>query len=343
MSDSDALLRNLLAHLEAAIDRDLAVPVTVQLRGLLEYGIATGDIPAGTQLPSVRALAARLKVSPVTVSNAYAALRVAGLIEGRVGAGSFVTHGAGLSKSEMDVHRLLQAQIDDLVEAAQAIGIDRRELALRVANARGRRRSLRILMLGIFREATESYAAVLRGHLQPRDEVVAATLDEARDALPEGIDLVATPLNVRAEAVRLFPDVPVIGMTFIPTEQTRIELARIAPEGRVAIVSYFAEFLGLMRAGILRFAPHVSQSEACLWDAPDIDAVLSRCDVLIHATGAERLRERLQPHQMAIEYRHTPDPHAIRTELLPAIEARREAPHRKETDGEDRRQQLVRG
>ncbi len=94
-----------------------------------------------------------------------------------------------------------------------------------------------------------------------------------------------TPLNVRAEAQRLFPDVPVVGMTFIPTETTRIELARIAPEARVAVVSYFAEFLALMRAGILRFAPHVSATDACLWDAPEIDEVLDRCEVLIFATA----------------------------------------------------------
>ncbi|WP_062016362.1 GntR family transcriptional regulator [Aureimonas sp. AU4] len=343
MSEADPQAQ-VMARIAAAVDRALAVPVTVQLRGALEYGIASGLIPAGSQLPSVRALAAHLKVSPVTVSNAYAALRASGLIEGRVGAGSFVTPGASPTESELDVHRLLQSRIEDLVEAAEAIGLDRRELAMRVANARGRRRSLRILMLGIFPEATESYAAILRSHLPARDEVVAATLAQTREALPEGIDLVVTPRNVQAEAQRLFPAVPVVGMTFIPTEQTRIELARIAPEARVAIVSYFADFLALMRAGILRFAPHVSASEACLWDAPEVDAVLARCDVLIYATGAERLRERLHAGQGAIEYRHTPDPHAIRAELLPAVEARREAPTpTKDTSGEDSRQQLVRG
>jgi len=343
MSEPDPQSQQVMTRIGAAVDRALSVPVTVQLRGALEYGIASGDIPAGSQLPSVRALAAHLKVSPVTVSNAYAALRMAGLVEGRIGAGSFVTHGATPSEGTMDVHRLLQSRIEDLVEMAERIGLDRRELALRVANARGRPRPLRILMLGIFPEATRSYAAVLRTHLPERDEVVAGTLDEARREGFARVDLVVTPLNVRSEAMRLFPGVPVVGMTFIPTEGTRIELARIAPEARVAIVSYFADFLALMRAGILRFAPHVSASEACLWDAPEIDAVLGRCDVLIFATGAESLRERLGRNQVAIEYRHTPDPHAIRTELVPAVDSLRQTPQTKDIDGEDNRQQLVRG
>lgn len=342
MSNLDTQLEQVANRIAAAIDRGLSVPVSVQLRGALEYGIASGDLPAGSQLPSVRALAARLGVSPVTVSGAYAALRASGLMEGRVGAGSFVTRGATPAAGCGDAHRLLQTRIEDLVELAEGLGLDRQELLLRVANARARPRALRILMLGIFPEATQSYAAVLRTHLPERDEVLAATLRDAQDTRPAGIDLVVTPLNVRAEAQRLFPGVPVVGMTFIPTETTRIELARIAPEARVAVVSYFAEFLALMRAGILRFAPHVSATDACLWDAPEIDEVLDRCEVLIFATGAESLRERLSVGQRAIEYRHTPDPHAIRTELLPAMKARRETPSIEEASVEDRRQQLVR-
>ncbi len=172
MSSLETQLEQAANRIAAAIDRGLSVPVSVQLRGALEYGIASGDLPAGSQLPSVRALAARLSVSPVTVSGAYAALRSSGLMEGRVGAGSFVTRGVSALSEAGDGHRLLQSRIEDLVELAEGLGLDRQELVLRVANARARPRALRILMLGIFAEATESYAAVLRTHLPERDEVL---------------------------------------------------------------------------------------------------------------------------------------------------------------------------
>lgn len=343
MRDTDSQLENALARLEAAVDRSLAIPITVQLRGALEYGIATGEIPSGAQLPSVRAFAARLKVSPVTISNVYAALRSTGLIEGRVGSGSYVTDGASAVDGIQDSHRVLQVQIDELVATAAEMGIGPTELAFRIASAKvSARRSMRILMLGIFQEATDYYASVLRGHLPSRDEVIATTFDALAQAPMPDVDVVATPKNMRAEAVAIYPDTPVVGMTFIPTEQTRIELARVAPDARVSIVSYFPEFLTLMRAGIMRFAPHVSNAEAAVWNDPDIDAVLSRCDVMVHATGADALRQRLKSGQTAIEYRHTPDPHAIRGELLPVVEAQRNRTINRDGSGEDSRKQLVR-
>ncbi|MEI2422099.1 GntR family transcriptional regulator, partial [Arthrospira platensis SPKY2] len=71
------------------IDRDLPVPVPLQLQGQIEYGVTSGDFPPGSRLPSVRELAADLGVSPVTVSAVYRRLRSAGLIDGAPGRGTF--------------------------------------------------------------------------------------------------------------------------------------------------------------------------------------------------------------------------------------------------------------
>lgn len=344
MSDIQDQSDSAIERIASAIDKGMAVPLSVQLRGALEYGITTGHLPAGARLPSVRAFAQRLKISPVTVSNVYSALRTAGLTEGRIGSGSYVSTNADVGSDQMDGQRALHARIDELVEAAAELGIGPAELAFRVASASsGRGQPLSVLMLGIFQEATEYYASVLRTHLPARDAIVATTFDAIEaSSVPRGIDVVVTPRNMRPEAVKLFPDVPVVGLTFIPTEQTRIDLARIAPDDSVAIVSYFPDFLALMKAGIMRFAPHVTESETGLWNDADIDRVIGRCRVLIYATGADSLREKLRSGQRAIEYRHTPDPHAIRAELIPLMDSLRKKPNDKETPGEDSRVQLVR-
>lgn len=52
--------------------------------------IATGDLLPGTRLPTVRAVAASIGVSPATVSEAWQALRSAGVIVARGRSGSFV-------------------------------------------------------------------------------------------------------------------------------------------------------------------------------------------------------------------------------------------------------------
>lgn len=58
----------------------------------VEAGIRQGRLAPGELLPTVRALAATLRVSPATVASAYRTLRQRGLLAGRGRRGSRVTH-----------------------------------------------------------------------------------------------------------------------------------------------------------------------------------------------------------------------------------------------------------
>src|SRR5271167_2506241 len=53
-----------------------------QIAASIENGIRSGRLQAAERLPTVRALATKLRVSPTTVAAAYNALRVRGLVHG---------------------------------------------------------------------------------------------------------------------------------------------------------------------------------------------------------------------------------------------------------------------
>ncbi|NUH63742.1 GntR family transcriptional regulator [Sulfitobacter sp. S0837] len=302
-----------------AMDRKSSVSLSVQLRGALEFGIASGELPAAARLPSVRTLAARLKISPVTVSNVYAALQASGLVEGRVGSGTFVSGGG--SRATDGRFRQLDQQIAELLTLARACGVNASELAVRISMAStARPRPIRILMVGNFIDATRAYADELHAYLPEGDQIEAAVLEDIAAAPPSDVDLVIAPKTLLAKAREILPDVEVIGLTLIPNEATRVALASIPPDAITLAYSYFPGFVTIMKAGILRFAPHVTQLTMKVRDEEGLSAAMRNADVVIYATGADYLRGALRAEQTAFEYRHTPDIHAIRTEILPAIE-----------------------
>lgn len=73
------------------IDPSSAVPPFEQLRGGLIDAVASGELPAGARLPTVRRLAEDLGIAPGTVARAYRELEASGVIETRGRNGTFVS------------------------------------------------------------------------------------------------------------------------------------------------------------------------------------------------------------------------------------------------------------
>src|SRR5437870_11011623 len=73
------------------LDPKSGVPVYRQIQDLIRYGIASGLLNPGEQLPTVRALAVELSVNPNTVIKAYSELERAGVLTTEQGSGTFVS------------------------------------------------------------------------------------------------------------------------------------------------------------------------------------------------------------------------------------------------------------
>ena len=66
------------------------VPVYRQIIDQIIFGIASGQLKLGEQLPTVRALAVELKVNLNTVSKAYKELEIKNILETQQGTGTFI-------------------------------------------------------------------------------------------------------------------------------------------------------------------------------------------------------------------------------------------------------------
>ncbi len=94
-----------------------------QLVDAVLFALAKGDLAVGDRLPSVRTLAAEALVNPNTVGKAYRELELLGVVEGRSGAGVFVTsEGPALARKDRRGRTL--DGLRQAVEAALAAGHD---------------------------------------------------------------------------------------------------------------------------------------------------------------------------------------------------------------------------
>jgi GntR family transcriptional regulator len=64
--------------------------ITRQICDDIRMSIASGQLPVGAQLPSVRSLAQQLTINPKTVAKAYSELASEGWLDARQGMGLFV-------------------------------------------------------------------------------------------------------------------------------------------------------------------------------------------------------------------------------------------------------------
>jgi GntR family transcriptional regulator len=85
------------------------VPLWRQIEEGVRNLVASGALPAGAPVPSVRELARDLVVNPATIARAYQRLCDAGVLESRRGDGTYVSATASLLPAEERRRRLLPA------------------------------------------------------------------------------------------------------------------------------------------------------------------------------------------------------------------------------------------
>lgn len=106
------------------VDLTVHTPAYLQIISGIKQAIANGELKPGDQLPTVRQLAADLRINFNTVARAYRLLDEEGVISTQHGRGTFILD----APSGRDLQRLRQQQIRSLgehyVEEAQKLGFE---------------------------------------------------------------------------------------------------------------------------------------------------------------------------------------------------------------------------
>lgn len=102
-------------------------PIYEQISTQLKDAILSGELEEGSMLPSIRSLAADLRISVITTKRAYAELEAQGFVETVQGKGSFV---AGGNKELLREERLrhIEGLLDQTVREARSVGVEKAEL-----------------------------------------------------------------------------------------------------------------------------------------------------------------------------------------------------------------------
>jgi GntR family transcriptional regulator len=106
-----------LPAFDIQITTGTTTPIYRQIVEQVRLAVTTGSLPAGEAMPSVRALADRLRVNANTVVKAYGELVGDGVLEARQGLGFFVTEKRQIYSEAERLRRLRQA-VDNFIHEA---------------------------------------------------------------------------------------------------------------------------------------------------------------------------------------------------------------------------------
>jgi GntR family transcriptional regulator len=222
--------------MEIVLNRKGGVPVRDQLVTQLELGILGGEIAAGERLPSVRALARRLRLHPNTVSAAYRLLDATGHVEMRRGSGVFVRAKGATS---LAAARGLDEMIRVALEEAARRGFGVTEIRAAVSRWLSGTPPDRIVIVDPALSMAELIQAELRPAVALRLEVRRLVDIEESPEILDGAIAVSLPYHVAALR-RAAPRATVLEVTLEVSSEVR-EAIRALPKGAIVLVVSHSE------------------------------------------------------------------------------------------------------
>lgn len=112
--------------IEFYLDGYSKVATYLQLVQQVKQSLRLGLLEPGNQLPKVREVAESLAINPNTVLKAYRQLEIEGLVEGRVGVGTFVVR--SLAGPSLASQGALRTELVAWLRRAAAAGLEQEDV-----------------------------------------------------------------------------------------------------------------------------------------------------------------------------------------------------------------------
>lgn len=281
--------------MEIVLNRKGGLAVRHQLEAQLELHILGGEIAPGEKLPSVRALARRLRLHPNTVSAAYRQLEASGHVEMRRGAGVFVRQtGATSLAAARDLDEMIRVALE---EAARR-GFKVAEIRAAVSRWLSAAPPDRIVTVDPSRAMAQLLEAEIGPGMALRLE--ARTLREIEE-LPEileGALAVSLPYHVAALR-RLAPRATVLDVTLEVAPPVREAIAAL-PKGAIAVVVSHSETVLPFASALVRSlrGDEVLVEASALSDAHRWRRLLPAADVVFADMLSEETVRKAKPRRL---------------------------------------------
>src|SRR5208283_423985 len=108
-------------------------PFYRQIIDQIKFGIASGKLKTGEQLPTVRSLAVILKVNLNTIAKAYKELEILRILDTQQGSGTFI-NASGIILTDEEKQRKIQEICKEFLTIAYAYGFSKEDVITELKN-----------------------------------------------------------------------------------------------------------------------------------------------------------------------------------------------------------------
>lgn len=115
------------------LDPSAGTPFYRQIIDQIKFGIASGKLKTGEQLPTVRSLAVILKVNLNTVAKAYKELEILSILDTQQGSGTFI-NANGIVLTDEEKQRKIQDICKEFLTVAFAYGFSKEDVITELQN-----------------------------------------------------------------------------------------------------------------------------------------------------------------------------------------------------------------